>query len=261
MENCMSINISAVLLFLQQEHWLHRSQIICIWFTQVEDVEVTLEGQKNDGIWVSGPLGLLFSWDICSYQIKLLPVPMWAVRVSVAPPSWQDNNPGCSSRCYGSHSCHTGAAGKKEWIKSYTEVKCLLTFLVYTIYVWAHLVPAAVSPVRSLSAHVSHRGRGCCDGDLRHGLRGFCRHSNSRIFVTFPEFLCVFLPKTQTAINQPYKTVHEQLWARLSPVLCSSFCSTQLLQQFLVAFIQRENTATDMNLVNHSPENKRGSSF
>lgn len=44
----------------------------------------------------------------------------------------------------------------------------------------------------------------------------------------------------------------------VSPILCSSFCSTQLLEQFLVAFIQRQHTATDRNTVNHIPVKKNG---
>lgn len=46
----------------------------------------------------------------------------------------------------------------------------------------------------------------------------------------------------------------------VSPILCSSFCSTQLLEQFLVAFIQRQHTATDRNTVNHIPEEKKWTS-
>lgn len=43
----------------------------------------------------------------------------------------------------------------------------------------------------------------------------------------------------------------------VSPILCASFCSTQLLQQFLVAFIQRQHTANDRNTVNHIPEKEK----
>lgn len=66
-----------------------------------------------------------------------------------------------------------------------------------------YLVPAAVSPVAGLCAHVGahHRWRGRGDGDVRHGRWGLSRHSNSRAVVAFAQLLWVLIPKNKDVIN------------------------------------------------------------
>lgn len=53
--------------------------------------------------------------------------------------------------------------------------------------------------------------------------------------------------KKEYASSIFYVSLFLSYFSPLSPILCSSLGSTQLLQQLLVSFIHREHTAVDRN--------------
>lgn len=116
----------------------------------------------------------------------------------------------------------------------------------------SYLVPAAVSCVTGLRAHVGahHRRRGRGDGDVRHSGRGLCRHSDGRAVVSFAQLLWVLVPNNQIKTNGLYVEQRRLGDAPLLhlPVLRLSLCATQLLQQSLVLLIHRKHTAEDRNM-------------
>lgn len=236
-------------------------------FKPIQDSEVT--GGRTE--WKDDGIVILTGWaagsSVCRSAERSFGVTAhFVVIVSVTHSSWEDNSPGCSSRCSGSRSCHTAVAGNRtEQVLRFIEhlelercccesVHSCLPLLMLKSY----LVPAAVSCVTGLRAHVGahHRWRGRGDGDMRHSGRGLCGHRDSRAVISLAQLLWVLIPNNQIKTKGLLAETKSMVW-RASwlgdapllhlPVLCLPLCATQLLQQFLVPLVHRKHTAEDRN--------------